>query len=366
MRVAFICDTPYQTLNVMSLYWHNYRHLENIQADIFIVDQFRGAKEIYSRLVAENMFTNVFFLKREENRFMPQGWKRSVRVMYSYWNPRHALRNQMENFNVNQLVNCYDEIYASLVRCCTSALIKLNPKADFHLFEDGSGSYAGDLVINGGGRLYQLFSKVFRTGSYAARAKKLYVYSPSICRSTAADEICALPAMNPEFLQIAYRVFDIGEAATGKEILFLSQPADGQGAWAEAMAKMSQILDPWKDRIVVRMHPRDTAYELYSNFTIDARGDMWELKTTQMDLDKTVLIGYYSTAQMTPKMLYDKEPWLIFVCHIMNVSSPEEMANVDQGIEKIRQLYTNKDRIIVPRTAEELKAALEKVMETID
>lgn len=365
MRVAFICDTPYQTLNVMSLYWHNYRHLENIQADIFIVDQFRGAKEIYSRLVAENMFTNVFFLKREENRFMPQGWKRSVRVMYSYWNPRHALRNQMENFNVNQLVNCYDEIYASLVRCCTSALIKLNPKADFHLFEDGSGSYDGDLVINGGGRLYQLFSKVFKTGAYAARAKKLYVYTPSICTSTSADEVCQIPPMDGEFLQVAYRVFDIGEAVTGKELLFLSQPSEGQSRWTEEMNKISQILDPWKDRIVVRMHPRDTAYELYSNFTIDARGDMWELKTTQMDLDRTVLVGYYSTAQMTPKMLHNKEPWLIFICHVMDVSTPENVAKFQEGIDKIAELYTHKERILVPRNAEELKEALGKAMAAV-
>ena len=131
------------------------------------------------------------------------------------------------------------------------------------------------------------------------------------------------------------------------------------------MGRISKLLLPWKDRIIVRMHPRDTAYELYSDFAVDARGDMWELKTTQMDLDRTVLIGYYSTAQMTPKMLHNKEPWLIFVCHIMNVTDREGLERFEQGIEKIRQLYTNRDRIIVPHTAEELEAAMEKVMAEI-
>ena len=81
MKFAFVCDTPYQILTAMNLY---YSCFCNETVDIYIVNQFKDAENVYKNIKKENLFDKVYFLKREENRFMPSGMKRYVRVAYSY------------------------------------------------------------------------------------------------------------------------------------------------------------------------------------------------------------------------------------------------------------------------------------------
>ena len=366
MRLAFICDTPYQTLNVLNMYWHKYRSDKNVQADLFVVDQFIRADQLQARIRQKGLFDNVYFLRREENRFMPQGLKRSIRVAYSYLNPKHAVSNQFDDGAPALLANRYDEIYASLMKCFTAALVKLNPNAVFNLFDDGVGSYTGDLVANGGGLPYKIFSRIFHSGAYATRARKLYVNNVSTCHATAADEICPLPKMSQEFLDVAYRIFQIEPQSGGEGIILLSQPFDSQDATADRMRAFLTALKPWKDKITVRMHPRDMAFDLYSDFKVDKSGQLWELKTAQLDMDRTVLICNFSTAQVTPKMLYDKEPWLIFIHHILKISTPEYMQVIEQEAAQLRDQYRNKDRILIPHSMEELEASLHNVMAILE
>ena len=365
MRFAFVCDTPYQVLNTLSMYWHCYREDKEIQADLFVVDQFAGAKELYEGICKENLFDNVYLLRREENRFLPRGLKRSIRVAYSYWNPKHAIRNQIDSVSPETFMNRYDVIHASLVKCITSALIKLNPKAVFYLLEDGTGSYFGDLVAMGGGLPYRIFSFIFRSGANAARAKKLYVYDVDSCYGTAADEICALPKISEEFLQIAYRIFGIEKQENRNGIIYLSQPFEMKGDIEIQVPLILERIKPWADKTLVRMHPRDFAYEFYSAFEVDDKRQMWELVISQTDMDNIILIGNYSTAQITPKVLYDKEPWLIFTYNIMNVFSQEDNEMVAVQIEQMKKNYRSKDRILVPKTFEEFSECLDRAMAAI-
>ncbi len=349
MKIAFVVDTPYQTLNVLNLYWGYYRGKENLSADLYIVDQFRSAQQLYENILERKLFDNVYFLRREENRFMPQGWKRSLRVAYSYLNPRHAIRNQ---FDGKIPANQYDVIFAALMRCFTAALLKVNPKAEYMLFDDGTGSYSGDLVANGGGTAYKLFSKLTGTGANTARAKKLFVNNVAMCHSTGADEICPMPKFQQDFLDVAYQIFSVEkqeELADG--IVLLSHPGDN-GRLHQRMQNNVDRLRPWKDHVTVRMHPRDKAYDSYKGFRVDDKGEMWELKISQMDMDHILLIGSYSTAQLTPKLLYDKEPWLMF---LRFMDDPTEQLPEDHPICMLMDSYTHKERILFPRSQEELE-----------
>jgi len=348
MNIAFIVDTPYQTLNALNLFWGNYHRKKNVTADLYIVDQFRNAHQIYERILEKKLFDNVYFLRWEENRHMPQGWKRSLRVAYSYLNPKHAVRNQFDGPMPKEK---YDAIFASVMSCFVASMIKLNSKADFMLFDDGTGSYSGNLVANGGGKAYKLFSKLTGTGANSARAKKLFVNNVPMCHSTSADEICAMPKFRQDFLDVAYQIFSVAkqtELTAG--IVLLSHPGDN-APLDKCMQDNVDWIRPWKDRVIVRMHPRDRAYQRYLDFEVDDKGEMWELKISQMDMDRVLLVGNYSTAQMTPKMLYDKEPWLMFT-FFMN--DPEGQLGEGHPVHALINSYTHKERILFPRSEEEL------------
>ena len=359
MKIAFVCDTPYQCLNATNLFWNFYRGREDIRCDIYVVDQFAKAAAITESLKNKKLFDNVYFLRREENRFMPQGLKRSLRVAYSYLNTKNAVRNQ---FDGEIPKNKYDLIYSSVMTCFVSALIVLNPKAEFCLYDDGTGSYSGDIVANGGGTAYKLFSKLTGRGANAARASKLYVNNPDMCNSTAAEEICRMPAFTQEYLDVAYEIFGVTKREgkmTG--IVLLTYPA----LTPESDKDLQDIVDlmrPYSRQVLVRPHPRELGLERYEGFTVDTKGEMWELMISQMDMEQIALVGTYSTAQITPKLLYGKEPRLIFTYKLANSLSAETMSRFDVLVNEVCESYSNKDRIMVPKTVDELRECMDTIL----
>lgn len=360
MKVAFVCDTPYQCLNALNLFWNTYMGRKDVLVDLYIVDQFKNARGIYERICRKKLFHNVYFLRREKNRTLPQGLKRSLLVAYSYLNTTRAVRNQ---FDGEVPRNKYDAIYSAVMTCFISALVTLNPKAEFMLFDDGTGSYSGDIIANGGGAAYKLFSKLTGRGAEARKATKLFVNNPSMCKSTAAEEVCQMPPFEQDFLDVAYEVFGV-EKREGKlsGIVLLTHPSQNVQL-GEDMRNIVSWMRPYQDKTLVRPHPRDTDLDLYDGFALDTKGEMWELMISQMDMDRILLMASYSTAQVTPKLLYDKEPWLVFTYHLATASSEESKSRYDLLVKELSDTYRNKHRIMVPNSVQELSDCLKKFID---
>ena len=246
--------------------------------------------------------------------------------------------------------------------CFVSALLKVNEKAEFNLFDDGTSSYSGDVVQSGGGFAYRVFSKITKTGAHAARAEKIYVNNKEMCQSKAADIICQIPAMTEEFLDIANRIFSVQESVDRtKEIIFLSQPSTGRQSLADDMQRLIDILKPYKEKITVRLHPREIDFEKYKDFQIDTSKEFWELKVSQLEMDGKVLVSDYSTAQITPKILFDKEPRLLFTYKMASTYNLEEKMSFDNVVKYVKENYRDKSKIMVPNNEEELQICLQQI-----
>ena len=73
--------------------------------------------------------------------------------------------------------------------------------------------------------------------------------------------------------------------------------------------------------------------------------------------DRYVLISYYSTAMFTPKMLFDREPYLIFTYHIWRVNeSDEETKKLQRIVQFLKDSYRNPEKVMAPHTIEEYEA----------
>ena len=71
-------------------------------------------------------------------------------------------------------------------------------------------------------------------------------------------------------------------------------------------------------------------------------------------LESRVFITDYSTASMTPKMLYNKEPIVIFLREIVINGHQRGNGEIDRLIYRFREIYKDKSRVYIPKTINEL------------
>ncbi len=75
------------------------------------------------------------------------------------------------------------------------------------------------------------------------------------------------------------------------------------------------------------------------------------------EIEQKILIALNSTAAFSPKMLFGAEPTVILLYRLMKTSE-EVRRKRDQQYENLATIYTDRSKVIIPETEEELKTAL--------
>lgn len=366
MRQLFICDTPFQVLNALNFFWHSVKkgdaEKEGIgETDLVIVDQFSSAKDIGRRIEESGLFSHVYMVKQDTSYHVKNRQWRRVRVAVNYLFPRGMVRHHMGMRKIPE--NCYQRIYSSVLQHFTSAMLKLNPGADFYLLDDGTGSYSGS-IISQGSALMRVFAKLSGTGAQTAHPKALYVNNVDMCRSETCDTILPLPKHDAEFIAFVNGIYDVNPDQIYKEKKFIwfTQPSEGSEIIYGTKEDISDLLRAsGQDNILVRLHPRDKETEIYHDLCVDEGKAMWELIIPQCDIEDKVLVALYSTAQFTPKLLYDKEPRLIFLHHLVRGASEEGAQKGDERVANLVQTYRDKEKIMIPQNQDEFLALLQEL-----
>lgn len=359
---AYFCDTPLQTLNVLNLRLHQMEEEPQSQAELIMVDQFRTANKLFDGIKKSGLFREAYLLPQEDRQKCTSSLRRHIGVTVDFLLPKQLL--QRHGLDVQCIQNRYTTIYGAVLTHFLSALHKLNPQADFILYEDGTGSYSGNVVNKGSKKIYRAISSLIHAGAYAVQPKALYLNNPDAYKAEAICEIRQMPRMSDQLLRLAESVFGYQEdtADQNRKIIWLSQPSDGVPESYALKQKMADALKPFADQVLVRLHPRDKELELYEAFSLDKGENMWELVLLNQRMDDRALMAYYSTAQINPKLLYDQEPYLIFMYHYAGYQSPVPTDDIDRMIENIRSLYRQPEKIFVPETKDELTAVLDKLL----
>ena len=365
MKELYICDTPYQVMSALNIAYHSKNNSEKI---MLVENQFRSAENLVKRVEETKLFSRVFLLRIDETRLMPRGFNRYSRVMLGFLMPKLFMRRRLADYSGEAerlFAEKFDTVYASTPNRVVAMMMKLKSDAELVFFDDGTGSYSGNLLARVGGRLYHLFCKVFNVGSYICKPSKLLVNNVSMCKSEAVarDKIFPMPELDKGFIDFCGKIFGVNTEKRNS-VYWLSQPSDSVPGADEARDKILSCLMPYRDKIIVRMHPRDNDVEYYRDFTVDYGHDMWELSVLSYKdkADSLILIAAYSSAQINPKILFDIEPVLIFVHHFHANTSQEEYYRVDSQIEDMRRAYRNPEKIYNPRTPEELSIILQKLI----
>lgn len=109
-----------------------------------------------------------------------------------------------------------------------------------------------------------------------------------------------------------------------------------------------------KSKSIYRKHPLETMTKVPDFIEEDLGNQTWELSCCDLE-GSQVLINYFSTAAFTPKLMYDREPSVLFLYKLAGL----ELLNADNLIDNLRKIYRDKSKIMIPSNNEELMSFLD-------
>ena len=115
------------------------------------------------------------------------------------------------------------------------------------------------------------------------------------------------------------------------------------------------------EECLLRYHPCSNRASLKS-IDIDQLNNSWELECVYEITENHVLIGYYSTSQLMPKIIADKEPFVIFAYKLMTTKEGEyRFASYEEFINLVKNKYRDKNKIYIPKDENELIEVIKNI-----
>ena len=340
----FICGTPYQVMNAISI---AEAQSEN-KSDIFIYKQFQQADQVVAELENSIIFKRV--IPFNSYKVYPRVIQKVVTI-FRILNPLYALRHSCQG----EYKNCtYQYVYASYFTNLADSVRLMNPNAEFIQYEDGIGSYyINDIEDFARGRLFKFINNFFMDGRLSYNFRTIYLNHPECYDNSCNIEVRKIPPLENNL--IFDKIFDYksNDIYQDNRFVFLTQPLEETAFGKNAVTTEQTILSAIGDCAVIRIHPRQKRNH-YNGYTVDDINNQWELECAKQITDSHILIGAFSTAQFTPKMLFDKEPTVIFTYKLYG----DTMNDAEKMVEMLRSMYQNPEKIVVIEDIEQLTVCL--------
>lgn len=339
------------------------------KADIFVLNHFISAPEICQRLEKSGLFENVVLINNKNDKGIFNLLKRVVQTVFLPGDIAHTVKNK----NYDEIVFFSNDhlMAASLIKL----VLKTNKAAVFALGEDGIGSYFSDLQTPNS--KVKLVLQIFGRERYLEKINIQYIYRPELMVGKVGKNVLSvrripLPDFNKGLPEAYKTIFGTGgkDAYPYKEkAIYLQQPfvEDGLSDEFKSEEAVLDLLEAslGKDDFLVKLHLR-TKPERYEKYRHTKESTLWEYTWCEKALEDKLLITPVSTAALSPKMFFGKEPVIIFTFRLFDKSLTENPAykNMIDFVMRFRDCYTNKDRVFIPQNLQELGGILENLNST--
>lgn len=355
MNYLIVCNTPYQVFNAINILGNNIE-MDCSECDVLIDETFhafKDSKRLGANILKNGLCRNVYYAKMKDiNK------RRSKIESFFYLIKRNHL--QEFTFSDNQVMKTvYDAIWVGDGNSLGCSLLEINKTAEVVWYDDGLLSYSISPRNAGYSKLHEAVMKCFRMGAYKYHPGKLYV-NYSAFAMTKDFSVQQLPMMNENnaVRESIGEIFDyMEEASFLKQYRFFAL-IDGQitsGAIGYNGTDMEKVLEQTclaKSDVIIRKHPRDQ--RAYNNYNVDEGANMWELECIKNLNNLHVLMASCSTAQLAPKLICQKEPYLIFLYKLFLDEDSLLIKENTEIVNRIRNMYSDGNKIFVPDNIEEL------------
>ena len=343
-RICIICETPFQIYNAVNLRNTAYK---TRPMDIFIGKVFINADELIHRVIAADVFDCVFSYSNKTTDVI---WK--CKELFSPLKYVDFLLDEKSAVNIN-----YDEILISSTTHFSMALIAGNRRAKVVYYDDGIGSYTDNIGKQNiavkrqicymlGNRHVDRFS--FRQG---------FLYRPDLLINPQGKNFEKI-TLSEQHLGNEHIFNYQHDSDYEKKIVYFAMPSQTfKGKIQES--DFLEVLKQYKEYCLIRLHPRENHPEQFLFASLDNGRNHWEMIAMNQINDQHILIGVFSTAQTVPKMIFDKEPYIIFTYKMYsNLFDETQRVNQDEFVCKLKTIYRNPSKIKIVQNIIEFNEAV--------
>jgi hypothetical protein len=349
-RWLFLCSTPYTLFNAINLL--QAQDKSKIEADLVVFERSPAVKKYASTKASSQIFSRVYLVKD----FQGTKWLLPYSMLFFAF-PKLVFRwvtkkhRKMPKEQYTKLIS-QNYYFATL-------FYRIYSKATYYQMEDGLGSYA---------------NQHFKPGNRAFPLNIVEKIAGNRLVPSFAGQYVYRPELVPEGFLSPFPLKNSGENIEQLEPVFQYQKNDvyqthrivffGDNAMhCENRLKYRLYEDilrqiQKKEKIVYRRHPAEGEERPFEHKILyDTYENMWELECGKQISDEHILVNFFSTAALTPKILYDREPMLVFLFPILGLKWEIE-DSYRQYVDKIRKLYRNPEKIIVVEKEDDLRKVI--------
>ena len=306
--IAICAATPFQMLNAINL---AYNHLgSNYYKVLFYRNYSETTNLIVNKIRTYDLFDEIIEYNLVDKN---KGFIYYLNDLEQATMPRRFIENLSSS---GVILSEYDFDYITVTSGTEVevALTRVFPNARTIAYDDGLGSYVGDIVHDH--KLHWIWRMLGRRTD-KIWPEVMYVNNASFCDTRLSDNIKQLKSLdksNTEYREMINDVFTYSadHLYSKHRIVYLTQPLDEiDKSLSEQVKETEKELELFKQDCVIRMHPR-AKMNLEEFMETDSTNNLWELVCANDISAEHILIGMCSSAQLMPKILYNKEPWVIF------------------------------------------------------
>lgn len=361
-EVAFFCNGPLNLLNAIIFVLNNELNSKG-NSDLYIGGEFRDAEMIAERIRQSGVFENVYFIED----FLNLKGNEIMNKITALFFPKYTLKKYSHD-TIGHKIR-YSNICFFSSDFFALVCLRVFKYDNLIRLDDGLASYFGNITLRASKKMLFLHKYVFR-GRLIHSFAKLYLNCPEFYKGELKNIICKMPEIQPsgEVCDTLFRIFQYkkNDLYNEHEVVFLTQLFASHYKNETEKKILDLLQELYSDRFLVRIHPRQKLSD-YDKFYVDQINNMWELECLEQIKDNNVLISVYSTAQVFPKLLFNKEPYVIFLYKLMfdDVSDNRYCKEADSLIPSLVDVYKHKDRIFVPTTFDELVMILNSLKDEV-
>ncbi|WP_414838641.1 polysialyltransferase family glycosyltransferase [Carnobacterium sp. TMP28] len=356
--IAFIAWTPLHVINILNT---KLTYYADVEADLYIYDEFNGAQTVYQNMLKEKVFKNVYLVDHKKI-----GNKLISKI--------NVLLNINRMIKLNKKLD-YDIIFTQggnyFLKILYGQTKKNNPHVKLNYIEDGLATYLNLRLLNISDVRRKIMNILNPYSMFLAEITDYYLYEPNLTTIDQCFQLNQLSVIEKEGIlyEKLKRIFGL-PAETKKienALLFLDQPLEKDGYKVHEKTILTTVKQySLNKKFLVKLHPRTSPESYGKDSEIFETSLPLELCFLAYDLQDTVIVSCVSTASFTPRMMFGLTNEVILLSEMVRndrefSTEDERTQHVLKGVSDFYERYHSigYHNVRMPINKEELKLVLE-------
>ena len=332
---------------------------------LYILDHSHKHKEMYTNINNTGLFSKVMLIKTKK---FNKHWLQKYKITrYSIKAIEYLLYARITSKFIKDTTK-YNQFWVSFMDRSSWLIFltykKRNKNLILNFFEDGIGSY--QLLMMQQNKLDQKLSHLLGINTVFEEIQSLYLYQPSLVTKTLYPSIKkkVLPKIsdfnNKKNLNKIFS-FEANDIALLKyKIIFFDSPFSSNKINKKQLEIIDFFIETLKDSFCIKVHPATLLkHDKYSKSISNVHSSI-EMLCLNTDVSQNVFISIMSTVGISPKLMFNQEPVVIYLYKLLNIDKTKFGEYFD-FLEAFSHSYTKPNQFFIPESIQELKLILKNL-----